>query len=91
VSKIWTVTGDWLPGIQRVPHYHRLGFRELVRIHDERLARQGSGQHTNSDRRPEVDRDDVLCAAVESEQPSPGLQRPQHHACIEHRDAGVFG
>jgi hypothetical protein len=28
-----------------VPRYHRLGFRELVRIHDERLARQHAGQH----------------------------------------------
>ena len=27
-------------GIQPVPQYHRLGFRELVRIHDERVARQ---------------------------------------------------
>jgi len=26
------------------PHRHRLGFRELVRIHDERLARQAAGQ-----------------------------------------------
>jgi hypothetical protein len=27
-------------GIQPIPKYHRLGFRELVRIHNERLARQ---------------------------------------------------
>lgn len=27
---------EW--GIQPVPKYHRLGFRELVRIHEERLA-----------------------------------------------------
>jgi len=27
-------------GIQPIPKYHRLGFRELVRIHDERIARQ---------------------------------------------------
>ena len=37
-----TAQDQW--GIQPVPHYHRLGFRELVRIHDERLARQSSGQ-----------------------------------------------
>jgi hypothetical protein len=40
-----TAQDQW--GIQPVPHYHRLGFRELVRIHDERLARQSAGQHTN--------------------------------------------
>jgi hypothetical protein len=40
-----TAQDQW--GIQPVPHYHRLGVRELVRIHDERLARQGAGQHTN--------------------------------------------
>jgi hypothetical protein len=27
-------------GIQPIPKYHRLGFRELVKIHDERIARQ---------------------------------------------------
>jgi hypothetical protein len=32
-------------GIQPIPKYHRLGFRELVRIHDERLARQAAPQH----------------------------------------------
>ena len=32
-------------GIQPVPKYHRLGFRELVRIHNERLARQAAQQH----------------------------------------------
>ena len=31
-------------GIQPTPKYHRLGFRELVRIHDERLARQAAQQ-----------------------------------------------
>ena len=31
-------------GIQPTPKYHRLGFRELVKIHDERLARQTAGQ-----------------------------------------------
>jgi hypothetical protein len=40
-----TAQDQW--GIQPIPHYHRLGFRELVRIHDERLVRQGAGQHTN--------------------------------------------
>ncbi|ORV41172.1 hypothetical protein AWC02_17280 [Mycolicibacter engbaekii] len=29
---------EW--GIQPVPHYHRLRFRELVRIHNERIAQQ---------------------------------------------------
>lgn len=33
-----TAKDHW--GIQPVPQYPRLGFRELVRIHDERLARQ---------------------------------------------------
>jgi hypothetical protein len=28
-----------------VPKYHRLGFRELVRIHDARLARQHATPH----------------------------------------------
>jgi hypothetical protein len=40
-----TAQDQW--GIQPIPHYHRLGFRELVRIHDERLARQSAGQHTS--------------------------------------------
>lgn len=31
-------------GIQPTPKYHRLGFRELVRIHDERVARQAAEQ-----------------------------------------------
>ena len=31
-------------GIQPIPKYHRLGFRELVRIHNERLARQAAAQ-----------------------------------------------
>jgi hypothetical protein len=30
-------------GVQPEPHYPRLGFRELVRIHDERVARQSQG------------------------------------------------
>ena len=36
-----TARDQW--GIQPVPQYHRLGFRELVRIHDEREARQAAG------------------------------------------------
>jgi hypothetical protein len=36
-----TAQDQW--GIQPVPHYHRLGFRELVKIHDERLAHQNAG------------------------------------------------
>jgi hypothetical protein len=36
-----TAQDQW--GIQPTPKYHRLGFRELVRIHDERLAHQGAG------------------------------------------------
>jgi hypothetical protein len=28
-------------GVQPKPHYPRVGFRELVRIHEERLARDG--------------------------------------------------
>ena len=34
-----TAQDTW--GVQPVPHYHRLGFRELVQIHEERLARTG--------------------------------------------------
>ena len=37
-----TAQDEW--GIQPVPKYHRLGFRELVRIHDEREARQAAQQ-----------------------------------------------
>jgi hypothetical protein len=33
-------------GIQPIPKYHRLGFRELVRIHDEREARKAAQQHS---------------------------------------------
>ncbi|OMC45162.1 hypothetical protein A5745_15440 [Mycobacterium sp. IS-2888] len=35
---ITTAKDTW--GIQPVPQYPRLGFRELVRIHDQRIARQ---------------------------------------------------
>ena len=35
---ITTAKDQW--GIQPVPQYPRLGFRELVRIHDQRIARQ---------------------------------------------------
>jgi hypothetical protein len=37
-----TAKDKW--GIQPTPQYHRLGFRELVRIHNERLARQAAQQ-----------------------------------------------
>jgi hypothetical protein len=37
-----TARDQW--GIQPVPKYHRLGFRELVRIHDARAARQTAQQ-----------------------------------------------
>ena len=37
-----TAQDEW--GIQPVPKYHRLGFRELVRIHDEREARRPAQQ-----------------------------------------------
>ena len=38
-----TARDQW--GIQPVPKYHRLKFRELVRIHDARVARQAAQQH----------------------------------------------
>ena len=38
-----TAQDTW--GVQPTPHYPRLGFRELVRIHDERLARQAAASH----------------------------------------------
>jgi hypothetical protein len=39
-----TAQDTW--GIQPIPHYHRLGFRELVRIHDARVARESApGRH----------------------------------------------
>ena len=34
-------------GIQPIPKYHRLGFRELVRIHDARVARE-TAQHATA-------------------------------------------
>jgi len=37
-----TAQDQW--GIQPVPKYQRLGFRELVRIHDERVAREAVDQ-----------------------------------------------
>jgi len=37
-----TARDQW--GIQPTPKYQRIGFRELVRIHDERLARQAAQQ-----------------------------------------------
>jgi len=39
-----TARDEW--GIQPTPKYDRLGFRELVRRHDERLARQAHEQQT---------------------------------------------
>lgn len=41
-----TAQDKW--GIQPTPQYHRLGFRELVRIHDERIARQAAEQGAQS-------------------------------------------
>src|SRR5882724_10076270 len=41
-----TAQDQW--GIQPVPKYHRLGFRELVRIHDESEARQAAEQQGTS-------------------------------------------
>lgn len=38
-----TARDDW--GIQPKPRYERIGFRELVRIHSERLAHQSAGQN----------------------------------------------
>lgn len=38
-----TAKDQW--GIQPKPEYPRLGFRELVRIHDERIARQHAQPH----------------------------------------------
>jgi hypothetical protein len=38
-----TAKDKW--GVQPVPQYPRIGFRELVRIHDERLARQAAEQN----------------------------------------------
>jgi hypothetical protein len=35
-----TAQDKW--GIQPTPNYHRIGFRELVRIHDERVAREAA-------------------------------------------------
>jgi hypothetical protein len=37
-----TAKDKW--GIQPTPQYQRLGFRELVRIHNERIARQAAQQ-----------------------------------------------
>lgn len=40
-ARITTAKDQW--GIQPVPQYPRLGFRELVKIHDQRVARQSAG------------------------------------------------
>lgn len=39
-------TAQDVRGIQPIPKYHRLGFRELVKIHNDRLARQAAQQHS---------------------------------------------
>lgn len=41
-----TARDDW--GIQPVPKYDRIGFRELVRIHEESEARKAAQQEQNS-------------------------------------------
>lgn len=41
-----TAQDQW--GVQPKPLYPRLGFRELVRIHDERIARQHAAQQNGS-------------------------------------------
>ncbi|MCV6975668.1 hypothetical protein [Mycobacterium bourgelatii] len=38
-----TARDDW--GVQPKPKYDRIGFRDLIRIHDERVAKQSSGPH----------------------------------------------
>lgn len=45
-----TANDRW--GIQPVPQYPRLGFRELVRIHDARIARQHAAQQSPEPQRP---------------------------------------
>jgi hypothetical protein len=39
-----TAKDDW--GVQPKPQYPRIGFRELIRIHDERIARQQAEQNS---------------------------------------------
>ena len=41
-----TARDEW--GIQPTPQYERLGFRELVRRHDERVAREAAAQQPGS-------------------------------------------
>jgi hypothetical protein len=41
-----TAQDEW--GIQPVPKYDRLGFRELVRRHEEREAREAAGQQAGA-------------------------------------------
>ncbi len=45
-----TARDQW--GIQPVPQYPRLGFRELVRIHDQRIARQPAAEHNGATPHP---------------------------------------
>jgi hypothetical protein len=45
-ANIDTARDTW--GIQPIPHYGRIGYRDLVRIHDERLARQAAAAGTGA-------------------------------------------
>jgi hypothetical protein len=47
---ITTAKDQW--GVQPKPEYPRIGFRELVRIHDQRIARQHAGQQSASTPHP---------------------------------------
>lgn len=45
-----TAQDKW--GVQPRPRYKRIGFRELVRIHDERLARQAAAKRAGTSEHP---------------------------------------
>lgn len=45
-ANIDTARDTW--GIQPIPEYPRIGFRDLVRLHDERLARQAAESHVDA-------------------------------------------
>jgi hypothetical protein len=45
-----TAKDQW--GVQPKPEYPRIGFRQLVRIHDERIARQHAAQQNASPPHP---------------------------------------
>lgn len=47
---ITTAKDQW--GVQPKPEYPRIGFRELVRIHDERIARQQAAQQHGATTHP---------------------------------------